>query len=130
MRGSDDPDLINFKLHDFAARGVSSMESASIGSAAHLVNFMGTDTISGLLFAREFYNADMAGFSIPAAEHSTITSWGRDGEVDAYRNMLTNFARPGSIVAVVSDSYDVFNACENLWGGELKQQIIDSGRWI
>jgi nicotinamide phosphoribosyltransferase len=69
----------------------------------------------------------MAGFSIPAAEHSTITSWGRDGEVDAYRNMLTNFARPGSIVAVVSDSYDVFNACENLWGGELKQQIIDSG---
>ena len=127
LEKTGDPDLINFKLHDFGARGVSSLESASIGSAAHLVNFMGTDTISGLLFAREFYNADMAGFSIPAAEHSTITSWGRDGEVDAYRNMLTNFARPGSIVAVVSDSYDVFNACENLWGGELKQQIIDSG---
>lgn len=127
LEKTGDPDLINFKLHDFGARGVSSMESASIGSASHLVNFMGTDTISGLLFAREFYNADMAGFSIPAAEHSTITSWGRDGEVDAYRNMLTNFARAGSIVAVVSDSYDVFNACENLWGGELKQQIIDSG---
>lgn len=127
LEKTGDPDLINFKLHDFGARGVSSLESAGIGSAAHLVNFMGSDTIAGLLYAREYYNADIAGFSIPAAEHSTITSWGRDGEVDAYRNMLTNFARPGSIVAVVSDSYDVFNACEKLWGGELKQEIIDSG---
>ena len=127
LEKTGDPSTINFKLHDFGARSVSSMESASIGSAAHLVNFMGTDTISGLLFAREFYNADMAGFSIPAAEHSTITSWGRDNEVDAYRNMLDQFARPASILAVVSDSYDIFNAVENLWGGELRQQVIDSG---
>lgn len=127
LERTGDPSLINFKLHDFGARGVSSMESAGIGGAAHLVNFMGSDTLSGILFAREFYNADMAGFSIPAAEHSTITSWGRDREVDAYRNMLNQFAKPAGLVAVVSDSYDVFNACENLWGGELKQQIIDSG---
>lgn len=127
LEKTGDPSLINFKLHDFGARGVSSLESAAIGSVAHLVNFMGTDTITGLLYAREYYNAEIAGFSIPAAEHSTITSWGRDGEVDAYRNMLTQFAKPGSVVAVVSDSYDVFNACKNLWGGELKQQVIDSG---
>ena len=127
LEKTGDPRLINFKLHDFGARGVSSMESASIGGAAHLVNFMGSDTISGILFAREFYNAGVAGFSIPAAEHSTITSWGRDREVEAYRNMLDQYAKPAGIVAVVSDSYDIFNACENLWGGELKQQIIDSG---
>ena len=66
-----------FKLHDFGARGVSSMESAALGGAAHLVNFMGTDTVSGVLLARECYGAEMAGFSIPAAEHSTITSWGK-----------------------------------------------------
>lgn len=122
-----DPSLIDFKLHDFGARGVSSLESAAIGGAAHLVNFMGTDTVSGVLFADQYYNAGVAGFSIPAAEHSTITSWGRANEVEAYRNMLNQFAKPGSVVAVVSDSYDVFNACENLWGGELRQQIIDSG---
>lgn len=58
---------------------------------------------------------------IPAAEHSTITSWQRDGEVDAYRNMLTQY--PTGMVAVVSDSYDIFNACSNLWGGELKEMI-------
>jgi nicotinamide phosphoribosyltransferase len=130
LEKTGDPNLIDFKLHDFGARGVSSMESAGIGGAAHLVNFMGTDTVTGLLYAREYYNAGIAGFSIPAAEHSTITSWGREGEVDAYRNMLTQFARAGSIVAVVSDSYDVFNATEKLWGETLRQQVVDSGATI
>ena len=125
-----DPSLIDFKLHDFGARGVSSLESAGIGGAAHLISFMGTDTISGLLHTREFYGAGVAGFSIPAAEHSTITSWGRDNEVNAYDNMLTQFAKPGAILAVVSDSYDIFNAASKLWGEELKQKVIDSGATV
>jgi nicotinamide phosphoribosyltransferase len=91
---------------------------------------MGTDTIGAIVGHRKYYNTRMAGFSIPAAEHSTITSWGRENEVQAYRNMLRNFAKPGSIVAVVSDSYDIFNAVENLWGGELRQEVIDSGATI
>ena len=130
LEKTGDPSLINFKLHDFGARGVSSLESAAIGSAAHLINFMGSDTIAGVLYAREYYDAGIAGFSIPAAEHSTITSWGRDGEADAYRNMLTQFAKPGSTVAIVSDSYDIYNAVENLWGNELRQQVIDSGATV
>lgn len=130
LEKTGDPSLIDFKLHDFGARGVSSMESAGIGGAAHLVNFMGTDTLTGILYAREYYNAGIAGFSIPAAEHSTITSWGRDGEVKAYANMLAQFAKPGSTVAIVSDSYDVYNAAEKLWGTELRQQVIDSGATV
>jgi nicotinamide phosphoribosyltransferase len=130
LERTGDPTLIDFKLHDFGARGVSSFESAGIGGASHLINFMGTDTISGVLFAREYYNAGVAGFSIPAAEHSTITSWGRDGEVDAYRNMLNQFAKPGAILAVVSDSYDIYNAVDKLWGEELRQQVIDSGATV
>lgn len=122
-----DPSLIDFKLHDFGARGASSEETAAIGGAAHLVNFKGTDTISGLLYAMDNYGAGMPGFSIPAAEHSTITSWGRENERQAYENMLDKFAKPGAIVAVVSDSYNVFNAVENIWGEELKEKIISSG---
>lgn len=120
------PSDIGFKLHDFGARGVSSLESAGIGGAAHLVNFMGTDTVEALLFARRYYGADMAGFSVPAMEHSTVTSWGRENEVRAYRNMVKQNGRPGGIVAAVSDSYNIFEACK-LWGTELKQDIIDSG---
>jgi len=44
-------------------------QSAGIGGSAHLVNFKGTDTIAGISTARKFYGCDMAGFSIPAAEH-------------------------------------------------------------
>jgi nicotinamide phosphoribosyltransferase len=130
LERTGDPATIDFKLHDFGARGVSSMESAGIGGAAHLVNFMGTDTITGVLYAREYYNAGIAGFSIPAAEHSTITSWGRDSEVKAYENMLTQFAKPGAILAIVSDSYDIFNAVSNLWGTELRDRVIESGATV
>jgi nicotinamide phosphoribosyltransferase len=119
-----------FKLHDFGARGVSSLESAGLGGAAHLVNFMGTDTVAGVLTARAYYHEPMAGFSIPAAEHSTITSWGREREVDAYANMLRQFAKPGSLVAVVSDSYDIYTAIREYWGTTLRQQVIDSGATV
>lgn len=116
------PEDIDFKLHDFGYRGSTSVESAGIGGAAHLVNFKGTDNLEALLVARRFYGEKMAGFSIPAAEHSTITSWGRKREVDAYRNILKQF--PKNTVAVVSDSYNIFEACEKLWGEELKEEVL------
>jgi nicotinamide phosphoribosyltransferase len=130
LEQTGDPAGLPFKLHDFGARGVSSLESAMLGGLSHLVNFMGTDTMSALLGARVYYAEPMAGFSIPAAEHSTITAWGRDKEADAYRNMLRQFAKPGALVAVVSDSYDLDRAVEALWGRELRQAVIDSGATV
>lgn len=125
---AEDPEgQIGFKLHDFGARGVSSGESAALGGLAHLVNFQGTDTVEALVAARRFYGEPMAGFSIPAAEHSTITAWGREGEVEAYRNMLARFGAPGKILAVVSDSYDLDHAVRALWGGELREAVLASG---
>jgi nicotinamide phosphoribosyltransferase len=119
--------VLSFRLHDFGQRGVSSNESAGIGGLAHLVNFMGTDTTAALLYAREFYGEQMAGYSIPAAEHSTITSWGRADEVAAYRNMLRQFGGPDKLVVVVSDSYDLDHAVSNIWGGELQHEVLQMG---
>lgn len=128
---SDDPaGQLPFKLHDFGARGVSSLESAAIGGLAHLVNFRGSDTIAGVLAGRRYYHEEMAAYSIPAAEHSTITSWGKDGELDAYRNMLRHFGKPGALVACVSDSHDIYNAVENLWGKALREEVISSGATV
>jgi nicotinamide phosphoribosyltransferase len=116
-----------FKLHDFGSRGVSSLESAALGGLAHLVNFKGTDTVAALVAGRRFYSEPLAGFSIPAAEHSTITAWGKEGEEAAYRNMIRQYGKPGAVFACVSDSYDVYAALEHLWGERLKQEVIDSG---
>jgi len=120
-----DPSLIDFKLHDFGARGVSSLESATLGGMAHLINFMGTDTVSGIMGAMEYYDADVCGFSIPAMEHSTVTSWGRENEVESYRNMLRHYAKEGKILACVSDSYDIYEACKK-WGTELIEEVKSS----
>ena len=123
LEKTGDPSLIDFKLHDFGYRGSTSDESAAIGGSAHLVSFKGTDTLAALDLADDYYDEPMAGFSIPAAEHSTITSWGRSQESDAYANMLSQF--PTGLVAVVSDSYDIFIACRDIWGKELKDRIIE-----
>jgi nicotinamide phosphoribosyltransferase len=130
LRSSDVPvsEQIAFKLHDFGARGASSGETAMLGGMAHLVNFMGTDTAESLVGAMHYYNTEaVVGFSIPASEHSTITSWGRENEVDAYENMIDKFAGPGKIYACVSDSYNLWDAISNLWGKKLRDKVISSG---
>ncbi|HLW52836.1 MAG TPA: nicotinate phosphoribosyltransferase [Candidatus Angelobacter sp.] len=123
LERSGDPSLIDFKLHDFGYRGVSSEETAGIGAAAHLINFKGTDTVAGIRVLQHYYKSTaMEGFSIPAAEHSTITAWGRENEQRAYDNMLAQF--PQGLVAVVSDSYNVYDACEKMWGAALKDKVL------
>lgn len=124
LRKTGDPSLIDFKLHDFGFRGSTSVESAALGGAAHLVNFKGTDTVPPLILAKKVYNEDMAGFSIPAAEHSTITAWGRDNEVRAFDNMLEVF-KEFPLVAVVSDSYDIHHATKELWGKTLRAKVLE-----
>ena len=128
-RSADDPAAeLPFRLHDFGSRGVSSRESAMIGGLAHLIAFRGSDTTAALLAGRRYYGCPMAAFSIPAAEHSTVLAWGQAHEVEAYRTMLDRFAKPGAVLAVVSDSYDLWNAVDHLWGEQLlRQQVIDSG---
>ncbi|WP_338412154.1 nicotinate phosphoribosyltransferase [Psychrobacter raelei] len=128
-KSADSSAGLPFKLHDFGARGASSMESVALGSLAHLVNFSGTDSMTALVAASRWYGMsdNMPAFSIPAAEHSTMTAWGRERETQAYANMLDQFGGEGHMVAVVSDSYDLWNAIDNIWGDALKQQVETMG---
>jgi nicotinamide phosphoribosyltransferase len=128
---ADDPDAeIMFKLHDFGARGVSSHESAEIGGMAHLYNFYGSDTVEAVGAIYKTFpetKADDYEFivakSIPASEHSTVTSWGQENEEAAYRNLLETF--PTGLVANVSDSYDIWNAITNIYGKGLRKLITE-----
>lgn len=123
-RSADSMDKLPFMLHDFGFRGATSVESAALGGAGHLVNFSGTDTIAAINLIKTHYGEDMAGYSVPAAEHSTITSWGKMGETDAYRHILQQY-REG-IVSVVSDSWDILYACNTIWGSELKEAVLSN----
>ncbi len=121
--GGDADALLPFMLHDFGCRGAAGMEAAALGGLGHLVNFQGTDTLPAIALARSSYGAkSMPAFSVPASEHSTMTSWGEAGEVEAYRNMLQSY--PNGIVSVVSDSWDLLRAIGELWGKELKGEVL------
>ncbi|KAJ3612596.1 hypothetical protein NHX12_020864 [Muraenolepis orangiensis] len=95
---------LEYKLHDFGYRGVSSQETAGIGASAHLVNFKGTDTVAGIGVIK-----------------NTITAWGKDHEKDAFEHIIKQF--PNVPVSIVSDSYDIYNACEKIWGEDLRSLI-------
>lgn len=115
---------IDFVLNDFGFRGVSSVESAGLGDAGHLINFKGSDTIQGSVFASRYYNAEIGfGKSVPATEHSICTLLGKEGELEMYKHILKTI--PNGIIACVSDSYDIFKACEQYWGTDLKEQILN-----
>lgn len=122
--------LISFMLNDFGYRGASSHESASIGGSAHLVNFLGSDNVSSINLILSYYNTNnMPAFSIPASEHSTMTSWTEPLEVKAFENMLDQF--PTGLVACVSDSFDIIRACRDHWGTTLRDKILNrDGRLV
>ncbi len=120
----DNLDKLPFMLHDFGYRGVSSEESAMIGGMAHLVNFQGTDNLAAIIGAKKYYHSPMAGFSIPASEHSTITSFGvgTKNEKRAFEKIITTMSGNYPLYACVSDSWD-FSTALDTWA-ELKPEII------
>jgi len=115
---------INFVLNDFGFRGVSSVESAGLGGSAHLVNFMGSDTVYASQFAKRYYSAQQVyGMSVPATEHSIMTLLGKAGEKEVFDHVLK--AYPEGILSCVSDSYNIFHAVEQLWGDTFKDEILN-----
>lgn len=121
LNQTGDPSLITFKLHDFGFRSCSSFESAGIGGLAHLVNFQGTDTVAALLYGREYYGIDMAGFSIPASEHSIECSYSKN-ELAYIRRML-KFLDTYQMVSIVGDAFDIYNFAHLM--GSIKDEIIE-----
>lgn len=115
--------MLPFELHDFGARGVNTYDGAEMGGMAHLVNFMGTDTIAGMLGAQKYYDADLNGlaYSVPATEHSVMTARGPEGEKRLFGDLIKMF--PKGILSVVIDSYD-YRRFISLYAKELRNEIL------
>lgn len=111
-KNTGDESFVQWQAHDFAQRGRSSVES-TFTQAGHLLSFTGTDTIPAVLFLEEYYNANMEkeliGSSVPASEHSIMTSYGKEEEINAFNRLLDQF--PTGILSVVSDSFDLWKVC-------------------
>ena len=121
---ADNLNMLPFGLHDFGFRGVNQVEAAGIAGAGHLINFLGTDTIKAMETAMEYYGADLNGlaYSVPATEHSIMTSLGEAGEKKLLKQLLD--AYPTGILSIVIDSYDYRRFIE-IAGTEFKDQILN-----
>lgn len=105
-----DTAAVDWQGHDFSARGMAGMAAAAASGAAHLLSFTGTDSLSALAWIDDFYpgspEGTIIGGSVPATEHSVMTSGGRDGELGTFERLLDLY--PAGIVSVVSDSFDLW----------------------
>lgn len=103
---ADDLSNLNWMHHCFGARAATCSEHAMIGSMAHLsAGSLGSDTVMGMYGAYKYYGAPRAcAYSIPATEHSIMTSLGVEGEKEMFRLQLERF--PTGLLAVVIDSYN------------------------
>eukprot|EP01108_Squamamoeba_japonica_P008271 TRINITY_DN727_c0_g1_i3.p1 TRINITY_DN727_c0_g1~~TRINITY_DN727_c0_g1_i3.p1 ORF type:complete len:350 (-),score=128.87 TRINITY_DN727_c0_g1_i3:526-1530(-) len=98
--------LIESRLHDFGFRGATGAEAATIGGMGHLLSFRGSDTMAAAYYAQfELNDGRPVAQSIPATEHSVMTSW--PSEEAAIRNMIKHFGN--GFFACVLDSYDYEN---------------------
>lgn len=118
-------DFIPFQGHDFSMRGMGSLESAKYSAAGHLLSFVGTDSIPGILFLEDYYGGniekELIGTSIPATEHSVMCAYGQD-ELESYRNIITN-VYPTGFVSIVSDTWDLWKVLTNVIA-TLKPEIL------
>lgn len=122
----DNLDHIPYSVHDFGYRGVSSEETAAISGAAHLISFLGSDTIPAVAFLNRYYltanqNPSFVAASVPASEHSVMCSYGREGEWEALDRMLDLY--PTGIVSIVSDTYNLWDVLTK-WAPSRKERIL------
>lgn len=108
LTGSD-KFLVNFQGHDFSARGMSGMEDAVRTGSAHLVSFMGTDTVGAIEYIQDYYRPEdkttITGGSVPATEHSVMCMGGFEDEQETFRRLIED-TYPKGIVSIVSDTWD------------------------
>src|SRR5271168_1699675 len=111
-----------FQLHDFGFRGATGVQAAARGGAAHLLNFLGTDTMVGMDYMHQYYGAPrVSGFSVAATEHSIHTIRGEAGEAESVGAALRKY--PTGIISLVGDSYNIFHFTKDILGGQFRDLI-------
>jgi nicotinamide phosphoribosyltransferase len=104
-----DTSFVDFMGHDFSFRGMGGLESSILSGMGHLTSFKGTDTIPAVLAMEKYYQGgDDIGFSVPATEHSVMSSGTAIyGEFETFRQLIEDIY-PSGIVSIVSDTFDLW----------------------
>ena len=114
---------VDFQLHDFSFRGLSSIQSAASSGAGHLIYFLGSDSLPSKDFIKNHYGPahEPVLLSVPATEHSVMCAGGNETELETFDRLLDLY--PSGIVSVVSDTWDLWNVIGKILP-ELKDKIL------
>lgn len=120
-------DFVPFQGHDFSFRGMFGKHAAAMSGFGHLASgLVGTDTIPAVLFAEEYYGAnvdnELVGCSVDATEHSVTCSWIMEGEVEFFKYLMKEQS-PAGILSVVSDTWDFWTLVTD-YLPQLKDEIM------
>lgn len=130
ITASVDHPMEKFLNHNFAYRGMMGNEAAITTDAAWLLFSSGSDTLPGLEFMEEYYNADsdkeLISASIPATEHSVACAGGKEGEEETYIRMIDLYKTLNvPTFSFVCDTWDYFGFIDKTVRKN-KQYLIDS----
>ena len=136
-------EFVMWQGHDFGSRGMSGIQDAARTGAGHLLSFAGTDNVTAVQLVNDAYHGKetFVGGSVPATEHSTMTSsilveaerlrqTGVDednvmtqAELNVIKRLVTE-VYPSGVVSVVSDSFDFWKVITEI-APTLKNEILD-----
>lgn len=108
------PGAVDWQLHDFSYRGMSSHETAAASGAAHLLSFQGTDTLAALEWIDRYYGGPYVAGSVAATEHSVMSTGiaSMGGELELFAKLIKLY--PSGILSVVSDTFDLWSVLTNV----------------
>jgi len=122
-RTCDDTSHVNFQCHDFSFRGLSNPYDAALSGSAHLLSFMGSDTVPAIQLAKEYYDAEgVVAMSVPATEHSVMCMGSKESELETFSRLITKLY-PSGIVSVVSDTWDLWKVLTE-YLPKLKEEVL------
>ncbi|CAG8564465.1 6075_t:CDS:10 [Acaulospora morrowiae] len=123
----DDHWSLEIRLRDFGFRGCTCLEQSIIGGSAHLLNFIGTSTMSAAYYVQfKLNNGNPVASAIPSTEHSIMTS--HKSEQDALLKMIDRFGT--GIYSCLMDTFDYVNALENILPSIASQKLEKGGFMI
>ena len=117
-------EVVGIQAHDFSCRGMGGPYDSAMAGLAHLVFFEGTDTISAIDYAEDYYGAnsdeELVGCSVPSTEHSVMCMGGKETEIETFRRLINLY--PEGILSIVSDTWDFWQVITE-FAAELKDEI-------
>lgn len=131
-----DPEANGFLAHDFSYRGMAGIEAASASGAAHLLSFVGSDSLSSWDYITTTYPATKGTVQVgvPATEHAVMSAGavmdanGNMDERDQVQHLLDTY--PTGIVSVVSDTYDFWGMLTGVLPEFREDIMARDGKWV